>query len=401
MRTVDLSMQDCIFSHYKEKVFKFSSTSANTVCFSHEELCHHYSMILGSYPKIVNPDALILNPNPSITEYHGNPALVFGEKLEIKGKNVLIIGGAKNIGFALSQRLYREGANVTATSRFPECYKRTPYPLEKLDVRTDEEVSNYIDSYIRRNDQIDVLIILVGMFSFGRFQDYTGNDLLAAFNVLLIGHQRLVKYALPYMRHSNETRVISFGSAVAEFGFGFGGGGIYCMAKKAMQTWNTIMQTEEMYRKAFGETKYGPTFIIVEPYFVDSTIGMYEFFKPSEIPIDDPNSMGVHDVINLSQGGGKNHPPDFVAEAIINILQAPQPTIHYVLHKSGEKSKSLKILGINKDINAAEQMDIISKLNPTLKINFLNQYGASTVDAIKYAQQRDYDIFCSRYSNHL
>src|SRR4051812_10713033 len=84
--------------------------------------------------------------------------------LQLKGKNVLITGGSKGIGKAISEVFVEEGAKVTITARDLEFLERAKAELGgkisiyQADLTNIEERENLIHTFIEQNGTMDVLI---------------------------------------------------------------------------------------------------------------------------------------------------------------------------------------------------------------------------------------------------
>jgi hypothetical protein len=315
--------------------------NANKVCQSYEELCAALCLPV-NFPPFVNPAELTYQTNPAMSTVNpphnvppcqkliNPPCVPKKDRICLKGKNVLVIGASKNIGKAIAELFAHKGANVVATSRHPECYEKPKgYKLKKLDVRFEEEVKRFVEKQAKKfHGKIDILVNLPAVAWHGVLADATGTDLLNALDNNLVGYQRVTHYALPFMRHSNETRVISFASFASEFLVPFWGG--YVISKVGMQAWNDMMQLEELFRKAQGVVPFGPTFSLMEPFFVHSTIDLYENYQPSTVGSDDPYVLGARlsaIVPQCIQGD----PTSLAARAVYNVAGAKRPGVRYAV----------------------------------------------------------------------
>ena len=378
---VSLDGENCIACKDEEKLCKKVDLNKYLEGWKYKELCGKFvEPSLESYQGLVNPDALFYTPNPALEVPVGQKGFnmvpdpvtypvaphypPITNPLQLAGKNVLVIGAAKNIGEAIATTLHGLGCNVVGTSRFPECYDREyPYPLLKLDSRFRKEVDEFFDTLFKkyfRNKKLDILIQLQAVQNLGFLYDSNGDDLKDILDNNLCGLQRVVHRALPHMRFSNQTRIISFGSAAGE---GILGGAIdgYSISKRAMQMWNDTHMTEALQRKAFGLSTAEPTFTLIEPGFIQSSIGVYENYVyadtkefstftratrmtdtalqaattviipavacPSATPLTPPFSDCPCPAIPTLCG----NVPQLVADAIVQILRAPQPSVRYLI----------------------------------------------------------------------
>ncbi len=322
----------CCFEN-RQLPFK-TDLNDNKICQSYDELCASLCGPL-NFPTDISSPRIIPNPAFVVPPCQKDifPPVV-PNPLNIRGKNVLIIGGSKGMGKAIAERFASEevGCNVIATSRHPECYEKPlNYSLKKVDVRLEEDVESFINHVVEKcfNGRIDILVNCAAVFWAGPLAQATGDDLLNILNNDIVGYHRVTHYALPHMRHNNETRVISFGSLAGYFvAPGLGGYGI---SKLANQKWNDTMQIEEMFAKKQGFEKFGPTFTCMEPGFILTSIGLYEWYQASGLSPEDPRVQGLHQALATSQNTGDALAPAASAEAVFRVAVAPQPGVRYAV----------------------------------------------------------------------
>ena len=380
---IPLDGENCIACKDSKDLCRTHDLNKYLVALTHKALCCKFiSPSLQGYKGFINPDALFYTVNPPLAVPPGQkgynmvpdpityPAFPhyppIANPLPIAGKNVCIIGGAKNIGKAIALTLQGLGANVVATSRFPECYQENfPYPLLKLDVRLSKDVKHFFQVLMKKyftNGRIDILINLPAIHTQGTLAESNGDDLLDSLDLNVCGYQRVVYNALPYMRFSNETRVISFGSVAGELPIGISDG--YAIGKRANQMWNDNHMLEALHRKAMGLSTAEPTFTLIEPGFIQSTIGLYENYVWKDTDqFSDVNRGSVMTFQALQSATTVIYPaiacpqnpppppfippfstcpcptvpalcmsiPQLVADAIVQILRAPQPSVRYLI----------------------------------------------------------------------
>ena len=380
---IPLDGENCIACKDNKDLCRTHNLNKYLQALSHRSLCSKFiSPSLEGYRGFVNPSALFYTVNPPLVVPPGQKGYnmipdpitypIFPHyppitnPLPIEGKNVCIIGGAKNLGKAIALALLELGANVVATSRFPECYEEIfPYPLLKLDVRLSSDVKHFFHVLMKKhftNGKIDILINLPGIHTQGFLAESNGDDLLDSLDLNVCGYQRVVYHALPYMRFSNDTRVISFGSIAGELPVGLSDG--YAIGKRANQMWNDNHMIEALQRKALGLSTAEPTFTLIEPGFIQSTIGLYEnyIWKDTD-QFSDINRGSIMTYQTLQSATTVIYPavvcpqvpspppfiapfspcpcpsvpslcanvPQLVADAIVQILRAPQPSVRYLI----------------------------------------------------------------------
>ena len=73
-------------------------------------------------------------------------------------KVVLITGGSSGIGKSIGEFLKTKGFIVYGTSRNPEKYTNSEFPLVALDVTKIETIATCINQVLEKEDKIDVLV---------------------------------------------------------------------------------------------------------------------------------------------------------------------------------------------------------------------------------------------------
>ncbi len=354
----------------------------NKNCQSYDEMCQLFHSPF-DYPPIVDPARLTYIPNPPLgvppcQKIDVPPVVPIEERISLNGKNVLIIGGSKGNGKAVAERFAAEGAKVIATSRHPGCYaKPVGYELQQLDVRFEEQVRQFIQRIkYQFGGRLDILINCPKTLWLGPLADATGDDLLNNVEIDLIGYHRVTHYALPYMRHSNETRVLSFGSLAAYVPVVYAAGG-YSMAKRGLQHWNDTMQVEELMKKAQGLVKFGPTFSLLEPFDTQTALGIAEYQRASSLGASDPLVLGARflnaqDLLN-------GVPTSRVAELVFRVAVASQPGVRYaVIEDNQPLPDGTPLLAALQVLNAASADDAINLIQPLNAARIARIQGART-----------------------
>ncbi len=379
---VSLDGENCIACKDSKKLCQCHNINKYLKGLSYDELCNKFiNPSLSGYKEISNPSDLRYTLDPPLVVppgqkgYNMVPDPVaypdaphyppIANPIPITNRNVLVVGAAKNLGKAIAEMFVNNGANVVGTSRFPECYSETfSYPLLKLDARISKDVSQFFELLMSKyftNGQIDILVSLPAVQTNGTLDESNGDDLLDILNHDVCTHQRVVYHALPFMKFSNNTRVITFGSIAGEFPNFLSG---YCISKHGLQVWNDIHMSQALIRKATGISKAEPTFTLIEPGIIQSTIGLYEVYLMNDTDINDVQTRGTYMGFKAAQNATNVFypaaacpqvppPPPFippfsacpcptvpalcasvpemVAEAVRQIVMAPQPSVRYLI----------------------------------------------------------------------
>ena len=102
-------------------------------------------------------------------------------------KVVLITGGSSGIGKSVGTFLTQKGFKVYGTSRNPEKIKGHPFELVTLDVIETESISKAINTVIKQEGRIDVLINNAGMGITGPIEETPTSEMRKVFDTNFFG----------------------------------------------------------------------------------------------------------------------------------------------------------------------------------------------------------------------
>ena len=130
-------------------------------------------------------------------------------------KIILLTGASSGIGYQTAESLAKEGHIVYGAARRTEkmeTLKQFGVKPIYLDVTDEENIKSAIDTIIRNEGRINVLINNAGYGSFSAVEDVEINEARRQFEVNLFGIARLVQLVLPHMRKQKEGRIINVSS---------------------------------------------------------------------------------------------------------------------------------------------------------------------------------------------
>ncbi|MBP1933899.1 SDR family NAD(P)-dependent oxidoreductase [Ammoniphilus resinae] len=141
--------------------------------------------------------------------------------MELKGRVVLVTGGATGLGREISLDLAKQGMSVVVNySRSEQDAKDTVEQIQALggeafairaDVSTRLEVNNMVDSIIEKLGRLDAIVANAGTTVFRAFEDIDGvseEDWDRIMNVNVKGAWLLAKAATPYMKKQGAGRIV-------------------------------------------------------------------------------------------------------------------------------------------------------------------------------------------------
>lgn len=145
-------------------------------------------------------------------------------KLNFKGKVVLITGAASGIGFATAKKFIEAGAVVAACDINKESLeeaKRTlgvkfrPYIM---DVTDNQKVKAVVDDIVKDLDHIDVLVNNAGAVKDKPLLDNNEDDFDFTINVNLKGTYNVTQAVMKYMVKQSSGNVVNISSIVGVYG---------------------------------------------------------------------------------------------------------------------------------------------------------------------------------------
>src|SRR5215472_6824446 len=142
--------------------------------------------------------------------------------LKLKDKTALISGSTAGIGFAIAERLAREGARVVINGR---TQKRVAFAIQQLHknvphakiegIAADLGHKKGCATLIRHLRDADILVNNLGIFEPKPFEEITDEDWELFFEVNVMSGVRLSRAYLPGMRKRNWGRIIFISSESA------------------------------------------------------------------------------------------------------------------------------------------------------------------------------------------
>lgn len=233
-------------------------------------------------------------------------------------KVILITGGSSGIGKAVGEYLQEKGCIVYGTSRNPEQVSGSKFKLVALDVRNSTSIQQCIQKVITEAGRIDVLINNAGVGITGPLEEIPLTEIKNNFDTNLFGPIEMMQSVLPHMRVQRQGLIINVTSIAGYMGLPFRS--IYSASKGALEL---ITESLRMETKAFGVHITN-----VAPGDFATDIASRRFHAPV---IQGSAYQQVYqqqlDMVNAHVDGGSN--PIQMAEAIYQIIQTPQPKIHY------------------------------------------------------------------------
>jgi len=233
-------------------------------------------------------------------------------------KVVLITGGSSGIGKSIGEYLTDKGFIVYGTSRFPEKYSSSKFPIIKLDVTQSTSINECVSELISKTGQIDVLVNNAGVGITGPLEEIPMEEMKRNFETNLFGPINMINAVLPYMREQKSGQILNITSIAGYMGLPFRG--IYSASKGAMEL---ITESYRMELKLFGITMSN-----VAPGDFATNIAAGRYHAP--VLENSPYKLPYGTTLNMMDShvdSGKN--PLLMAEVVHKIITSKNPKIHY------------------------------------------------------------------------
>lgn len=233
-------------------------------------------------------------------------------------KVVLITGGSSGIGKSIGEYLTDKGFIVYGTSRFPEKYSSSKFPIIKLDVTLSTSINECVSELISKTGQIDVLVNNAGVGITGPLEEIPMEEMKRNFETNLFGPINMINAVLPHMREQKSGQILNITSIAGYMGLPFRG--IYSASKGALEL---ITESYRMELKLFGITMSN-----VAPGDFATNIAAGRYHAP--VLENSPYKLPYGTTLNMMDShvdSGKN--PLLMAEVIHKIITSKKPKIHY------------------------------------------------------------------------
>lgn len=179
-------------------------------------------------------------------------------------KVVAITGASSGMGKATAQLFAQQGWQVYGGARHTENipHDKNIHALS-LDVTNSESNHQFIDTVLKEQDRIDVLINDAGYGENGPVEDIPMDKVQKQFATNFFGAAELAKLVLPTMRQQGTGRIVNVSSIGGDIYSPLGA--YYHASKAALQQWSDVLDLEVQ--------QFGIRSIIVQPGGTQSAWG--------------------------------------------------------------------------------------------------------------------------------
>ncbi len=252
-------------------------------------------------------------------------------------KIAVVTGSSSGIGYEtsllLARNQYTTYASMRNLKKSDELLKiaskeNIPLKVIQLDVNDDKSVSNAIDSIVKENGMIDVLVNNAGFDLFGSLEELTIEEIKGQFETNFFGAARVTKSVIPTMRKQGSGIIINVSSIGGRIGL------VPC---------NTMYHASKFALEGFTEslrhelTEFNIDVILIEPGAIRSNFA--ENIRTAK-NYDSNNSPYAKTVQKVFEGFepmlANASDPKEVAQVILNAANSSSPNIRYTVGKDAE-----------------------------------------------------------------
>ena len=173
-------------------------------------------------------------------------------------KVALVTGASSGMGESTAILLSKQGYKVYGAARRTDKMKALEangVSVISLDITQDESIVKCVDTILKKEGRIDILINNAGYGSYGAVEDVSIDEARRQFEVNIFGLARLTQLILPSMRANKQGRIVNISSIGGKIYTPFGAW--YHATKHALEGWSDCLRIE---------TKpFGIDVVIVEP----------------------------------------------------------------------------------------------------------------------------------------
>ena len=232
-------------------------------------------------------------------------------------KVVLITGGSSGIGKSIGEYLLEKGYKVYGTSRNPNQYKSSHFPLIALDVTKIESISSCLSELVLKEDRLDVLVNNAGVGITGPIEEIPEEEIRKNFETNFFGPINLIKAVLPTMRKQNSGLIINITSIAGYMGLPYRGP--YSASKGALGL------LTESFRMELKALNINMTNVAPGDFATNIAAGRYH----APVKEDSPYSKYSSVLKNIDEHVDKSQSPIYVAKKVHKVIETKTPKPHY------------------------------------------------------------------------
>ena len=243
---------------------------------------------------------------------------------------VLITGGSSGIGKSIGEYLIQKNFIVYGTSRNPDRYEDSKFPILALDVKVHATILKTVNTIIEKEGRLDVVINNAGAGITGPIEEIPEAEIKNNFETNFFGPINVIKAVLPQMRVQQSGLIINITSIAGYMGLPYRG--IYSASKGALEL------LTEAFRMELKDFNIKMTNVAPGDFATNIAAGRYHAPLLETSPYKKPYGDTLH-LMDEHVDNGSN--PNLMAEAVHKIINTKDPKVHY---KVGEFMQKFSIV---------------------------------------------------------
>ena len=236
-------------------------------------------------------------------------------------KVILVTGASSGLGLATAKALQAEGHTVYGTSRDAKKIKDVAFKPLSMDVTDDASVKAAIDTIIKAEGKIDVLVNNAGNGITGPLYAMPVDVAKKQFEVNFFGVVRVSSAILPGMIEKKQGLVINIGSLAGLFGLPYQG--LYSASKFAIEGYS------ESLRMELKNT--GVKVVVVNPGDFKTDFTASREKVPFPLKNEQLNKEYNAAVAAMEKDEGIGADPSKLADKIVKIVGTKNPKHNYLV----------------------------------------------------------------------
>ncbi len=240
-------------------------------------------------------------------------------------KVILITGASSGMGKESAKALIRKGHAVYAAARrieqMEDLKSMGGYPIE-MDITSENDVREVIETIIRKEGRIDVLWNNAGYGLYGAVEDVPIEDAKKQFEVNLFGLAAITQKVIPYMREANRGTIINTSSMGGKMYTPMGAW--YHASKHAVEGFSDCLRLEL--------EPFNIKVVVLEPGIIITEFGDVMIKNISKFSSKGAYSGLTQKLEAATQkmyDKGQGSKTSVIAKAIVRIVEAAKPKTRY------------------------------------------------------------------------
>ncbi len=240
-------------------------------------------------------------------------------------KVALVTGASSGIGESAAVLLHQNGFIVYGAARRIEKMKeleRRGISVIAMDITEDESIVNCVNTIMKNEGRLDVLVNNAGYGSYGAVEDVPIAEARRQFEVNIFGLARLTQLVLPGMRANQFGKIVNISSMGGKIYTLFGAW--YHATKHALEGWSDCLRNEVK--------PFGIDVIIVEPGGIKTPWGQIateNLKKTSGSGAYAGPAVKIADNLGKMYASDQLTKPEVIGKIILKSVTTSRPKIRY------------------------------------------------------------------------